>query len=127
MERRTIIGEADDTALAEVNEILAALKREDNEFEAAARYLFGRQPYQISTAHVLPQLLEDAVTQLGRSTHRSGMSFWTDAAILGQAGIPTVIFGPGGAGLHGLDEYVLTEDVIACRDALVELAHQFCG
>ena len=29
------------------------------------------------------------------------MSFWTDAAVLGAAGIPTVLFGPGGAGLHG--------------------------
>ncbi len=126
MERRTIIGEADDAALVEANEILAALKLEDDEFEATARYLFGRPPYQLVAAHALPQLLEGAVTRLGRSTQRSGMSFWTDAAILGQAGIPTVVFGPGGAGLHGLEEYVLTEDVIACRDALVELARQFC-
>ena len=34
------------------------------------------------------------------------MSFWTDAAILGGAGIPSVLFGPGGAGLHSLEEYV---------------------
>ena len=126
MERRTIMGEADDAALAEANEILAALKLEDDEFEATARHLFGRPPYQLAAAHALPQLLEGAVSRLGRSTQRSGMSFWTDAAILGQAGIPTVVFGPGGAGLHGLEEYVLTEDVIACRDALVELARQFC-
>jgi acetylornithine deacetylase len=50
------------------------------------------------------------------------MSFWTDAAILGDAGIPTVLFGPGGAGLHSVEEYVLVQDVEACRDVLAELA-----
>ena len=34
------------------------------------------------------------------------MSFWTDAAVLGSAGIPSVLFGPGGAGLHSVEEYV---------------------
>jgi acetylornithine deacetylase len=48
------------------------------------------------------------------------MSFWTDAAILGDAGVPTVLFGPGGAGLHGPHEYVVIEDVLTCRDVLVE-------
>ena len=50
------------------------------------------------------------------------MSFWTDAAILGAAGIPSVLFGPGGAGLHSTEEYVIVQDVIACRDSLAELA-----
>jgi acetylornithine deacetylase len=54
------------------------------------------------------------------------MTFWTDAAILGEAGIPSVVFGPGGAGLHGLEEYVLADEVLACRDALADLARDFC-
>ena len=57
---------------------------------------------------------------------RGGMSFWTDAGILGEAGIPSVVFGPGGAGLHSVSEYVIAEDVITCRDALIELAKEFC-
>ena len=39
------------------------------------------------------------------------MTFWTDAAILGGAGIPSVLFGPGGAGLHSTEEYVRVDDV----------------
>ena len=50
------------------------------------------------------------------------MSFWTDAAILGEAGIPSVLFGPGGAGLHNTEEHVNVADVLACRDALAGLA-----
>jgi acetylornithine deacetylase/succinyl-diaminopimelate desuccinylase-like protein len=36
-----------------------------------------------------------------------------------------VVFGPGGAGLHSDEEYVITDDVIACRDLLVELADAY--
>jgi len=50
------------------------------------------------------------------------MSFWTDAAVLGSVGIPSVLFGPGGAGLHSTEEYVNVDDVLACREALVALA-----
>jgi acetylornithine deacetylase len=56
-----------------------------------------------------------------------GVTFWTDAAILTRAGIPTVIFGPGGAGLHSREEFVYVEDVLACRDVLAELARMFCA
>jgi acetylornithine deacetylase/succinyl-diaminopimelate desuccinylase-like protein len=41
--------------------------------------------------------------------------------VLGGAGIPAVLFGPGGAGLHSTEEYVLVNDVIACRDTLASL------
>ena len=126
MERRTITGEADDVALKEVQQILLTLKEQDEEFEAAARALFGRPPYETPSGHSLSDMLETAVGATGRQPKRSGMSFWTDAAILGQAGIPTVVFGPGGAGLHGLDEHVIVEEVIACRDALTVLARDFC-
>jgi acetylornithine deacetylase len=69
----------------------------------------------------LPDALIQAASRVGGSPRRVGMTFWTDAAILGSAGIPTVLFGPGGAGLHSTEEYVLIEDVCRCRDALVEL------
>jgi acetylornithine deacetylase len=55
-----------------------------------------------------------------------GMSFWTDAAVLGGAGIPSVLFGPGGAGLHSTEEYVNVADVLRCRDTLAALARGWC-
>jgi acetylornithine deacetylase len=127
MERRTVVGETENTALMEVEEILQSLKQEDAEFEASAKMLFGQPPYETPSDHILSETLEGVMGRLGRKTNRSGMTFWTDAAILGKAGIPTVVFGPGGAGLHGLYEYVLVDEVLACRDALVELTHEFCS
>jgi acetylornithine deacetylase len=57
-----------------------------------------------------------AVTQRFGTRPVTGLSYWTDAAILGEAGTPTVIFGPRGAGLHSAEEYVELDDVIGCRD-----------
>ena len=126
LERRTIVGESGETALNEVEQILAALRREDPEFEASATLMFGRPPYEISAQHELPCALEATVAGAGHATKLTGMTFWTDAAILAGAGIPSVVFGPGGAGLHGIEEYVLVDEVLACRDALAELARTFC-
>lgn len=127
MERRTVSNEPPGAALHEVEEVLAGLRREDAEFQASSRLIFERHQYETPRQHELPQTLESAVNCTGRTTRRAGMTYWTDAAILGQAGIPSVIFGPGGGGYHGLREYVRVDEVLACRDALTILARHFCA
>lgn len=126
MERRTISGEPDQCAVAEVEKILDEIRRDDPEFKASARFLFSRPPYLTPDGHDLPRMIESAITRKGMTPTRGGMSFWTDAAVLGAAGIPSVVFGPGGAGLHSISEYVIADDVLTCRDALIELAKDFC-
>jgi acetylornithine deacetylase len=110
IERRTVDGEADDVALREVQAFAA---------HADTRLLFTRAPYLTPPESDLPDLIDAA---MGGNTARGAMTYWTDAAILGHAGIPTVIFGPGGAGLHGIDEYVRAAEVLTCRDVLVRVA-----
>jgi acetylornithine deacetylase len=127
LERRNVSGEAPDIAIREVEEILDSLRREDREFVASARLMFDRAPYETPAEHDLPRRLETAVKHIGHDTCREGMTYWTDAAILGQAGIPTVVFGPGGEGFHAREEFVFVDHVEACRDALVLTARDFCG
>jgi acetylornithine deacetylase len=127
MERRTLPGEPESTALGEVEEILNTLSREDATFRARASAMFSRPAYEIPDGHELPQLLASALTQVGHAPAIIGASFWTDAAVLGHAGIPSILFGPGGAGLHSTDEYVNLDDVLVCRDALVEIVRRFCN
>jgi acetylornithine deacetylase len=124
MERRTIAGETAEGAAREVDDILEVLRAEDVEFHADAHVTFSRPPYEIPAGHQLPAMLRRVLSSMGHAGDEVGMSFWTDAAVLGAAGIPTVLFGPGGAGLHGREEYVTVSDVIACRDALASLANQ---
>jgi acetylornithine deacetylase len=125
-ERRTLPGEPSDIARVEADALLAELRREDPEFEAEARLVFGRDAYEIDPDSQLPALLTDAARAAGCAASIAGMTFWTDAAILGAAGIPSVLFGPGGAGLHSIEEYVILEDVLRCRDALANLARSWC-
>lgn len=124
LERRTVEGESPDVALQETGEILDSLRADDAKFRASTRFLFGRRPYVTPADHPLPRLTREALG--ARATNIGALSFWTDAAILGAAGTPSIVFGPGGAGLHSIEEYVRTDEVLICRDALVPLARRFC-
>jgi acetylornithine deacetylase len=125
-ERRTVPGEPEAGALEETEAILAALRAEDPRLQANARLLLDRRPYETPSHHPLPGLLAAAAEATGRPAPLGGATFWADAAILGHAGIPTVLYGPGGAGLHGTEEYVHLDEVLACQNALAELARRFC-
>jgi acetylornithine deacetylase len=114
IERRTVEGEQEGVLLDEVREIL---RTEDRGLRTDARLTFTRRPYITPETCELLRLLPGP---------RTALSFWTDAAIFGAAGIPTVIYGPGGAGLHGIEEYVRIDEVLTCRDVLVDLATRFC-
>jgi acetylornithine deacetylase len=128
MERRLTPVEPESSALAEAQHILDELRAADPTFRATARALFSRPSYELPPDHALPRLLADAVVRVGGvAPSLVGASFWADSAVLGHAGIPSVLFGPGGAGLHSTEEYVTVADVILCRDALVALATAFCA
>jgi acetylornithine deacetylase len=125
-ERRTIPGETVEMVRDEVATILRDLAREDSAFQATGTLTFSRPPYEIPAGHPLAKTVEAAAARTGCGTGAVGMSFWTDAAVLASAGIPSVLFGPGGAGLHSVEEYVNVSDVVQCRDALAALIEDWC-
>ena len=127
MERRILPTEPEVTALTEVQAILDELSAADPTFRATATAMFSRPAYQAPGDHAIVRALEDAMARVASGTSVSGASFWTDAAVLGHAGIPSVLFGPGGAGLHSVEEYVRIADVTTCRDALVVSGRRFLG
>ena len=122
MERRTVAGEDSGAVLDEVRGILDRLKHADPEFRAEARLVTYRPAHRLEATHPLAATVGAALSRAGRSSAPKGMSFWTDAAILAAAGTPSVLLGPGGAGLHSIEEYVTVADVYACRDVLVDVA-----
>jgi acetylornithine deacetylase len=126
LERRTIPGEPLGVAAREIGECLDRLRQQDPEFRAVSRTMFSRAPYEVAPDHPLAGSLQAHARERGARSDLIGMSFWTDAAVLGAAGIPSVLFGPVGAGLHGLEEWVDAQSVLTCRDALVGLTREWC-
>lgn len=124
MERRTVHGEDAGVVRGEVDAILDRLREADPEFEATSRLVTSRPPYRLDETHALARTFGDVLGTRGGDASPTGMSFWTDAAILAGAGIPAVLFGPGGAGLHSISEYVIVDDVYACRDVLVDVTRR---
>ena len=122
LERRTVADEHGIGVLAEIEALLGGHRQADAAFDAEARLIADRPAYALDPSHALPAALAGALARAGRQAEPTGMTFWTDAAVLGGAGVPSVLFGPGGAGLHSAVEYVHTEDVRVCRDVLVETA-----
>jgi acetylornithine deacetylase len=122
LERRTIPGEPADVLGREIDLLLAELRDADPDFEASSTLMFSRPPYELPPGHDLPDAVRAAAASVGVEPATTGMTFWTDAAVLGGAGIPSVLFGPGGAGLHSIEEYVTIAEVVACRDVLAALA-----
>jgi acetylornithine deacetylase len=127
LERRTVSGEEGDMPLREVRAMLAALVSVVPEFHADVRLVTTRPPYALEPSHALPQTLAAALAKRSLPSAPVGMSFWTDAAILAEAGIPSILFGPSGAGLHSVEEYVEVDSVLTCRDVLMETVVALVG
>ena len=127
VERRTIPGETQSSVEAEVNDILAEIATADPDFKAQAKATFARSPYSIDKSHPLVQQLKGiAEAKLGGEVKRIGSSWWMDSALFGDAGIPTVVLGPAGAGAHAIEEWVDLASVERCRDIYTNLIAEFC-
>ena len=58
------------------------------------------------TRGITPTLSTVVAEVTGRPPHHRSEAFWTDAALLADAGIPAVLFGVDGAGAHASTEWV---------------------
>jgi len=128
VERRLLPGEDVATFKRELGEIDAELSGQDPRFRASI--VMGYSAFALETARESPiakTLLACAQRSIGARAEFGAQSFWTDAALLNEAGIASVLFGPGGAGLHSAVEYVRLEDVALCAETVVECARAFCG
>ncbi len=120
LERRTLPGEGAADAEREVAALLGDL-------DARQRTLLVRDPLEVPEDADLAVLVERAAAGvLGAPPRRAGASYWTDAAFIAAAGIPAVLFGPGGEGAHAAQEWVSLADTAAVARTLVAVARELC-
>lgn len=123
IERRTLPGETPD----QVKDEIEAVVRSAGE-DASIDIFFAREPLLCDPHARIVSCVRDAVTQVvGHSPKEAGVGFWMDAAVFGAAGIPTVNYGPSGAGAHEAVEWVDVPSVARLADVLVHSVDRFCG
>lgn len=127
LERRTLPGECLAEVEAELRAVLAGLAMRDPEFQATLRGLGNRPAYEIADTTPLVRKCRDAIREVTGTAELAGMAAWTDTALLSSAGIPGVVFGPSGRGLHGREEYVEIESVVRCAEVLYEMIRFSCA
>lgn len=114
LERRTLPGEAVADVEAEIGALLGS---------ATQRTLLVREPFEVDAEAEIVRLLREAAPE----APIGGASYWADAAFIAAAGIPTVMFGPGGAGAHAAEEWVSLADTEVVARTLVAVARRFCA
>lgn len=126
LERRTLPGEYIEHVHAETQSILNELKKNDPQLQAELSSYVERLPLEVKHDDPIVLALEKSRTRKLGEAPLEGVTFWTDAALLSEKGIPTVIFGPSGGGLHAAIEYVEMESVYQTAEILAHTILDFC-
>lgn len=128
IERRLNPGETEAQATAELQALIDELLAQDSTFQATLTPFFGRTPFETASDSPLIKIADQAIAnRLGKPMPHMGMSGWTDAGILADAGIESILIGPIGDGLHTTEEWVDIQSVVDLAAILTETAVNFCG
>lgn len=127
LERRTIPGDSLASVQAEAQALLDKLAAADPDFKAEVKATFAREPFAIDRSHPLVRHLgRSAAARLKRDLPLIGSSWWMDAALFAEQGIPTAVLGPAGAGAHAREEWVDLDSVERCQEIYTDFIADFC-
>jgi acetylornithine deacetylase len=122
IERRTLPGETPAQVLQEIKNVVESAGE-----QAEIHGMLDRPPLTCDRDSRIARAVRDAATKIqGAVPDEIGVQYWMDAALFAAAGIPTVNFGPGGAGAHEAVEWVDFDSVVSCARVLAESARRFC-
>ena len=126
VERRTLPGENVESVRRELEEAVARARSRHPE-TIHLEILLAQPPSDVPPEAPLVRALAGVLADRSLPADCAGMSAWTDAALLNEAGIPAVCFGPGDMGLaHAATEYIETQQITDATDMLVDLARRWC-
>jgi acetylornithine deacetylase len=113
-ERRTLPGESPEEVEAELNRVARAVRSIPGGHHVKQKTVFIRPPYRTPANAAIIRRLQAA----SPASRLVGLSFWADSAIVGLAGIPSVLFGPAGHGAHAVDEWVSLKSLLHAQAVL---------
>jgi acetylornithine deacetylase len=113
-ERRTIPGETAGDVEAELRSIAG---------DASVRLIASREPFDAQADHPFVEL----VARETQAPELTGARWWTDAALIAAAGVPTVLYGPAGEGAHADVEWVDLASLERVREGVLRVAADWCA
>jgi len=127
IERRTLPGESTEKALGEIRDAFAKVRSEHPQFAARVTLNTAQLPSDVPIDSPIVKRLRGALEREGVPVKIEGLSAWTDAAPLNEAGIPTICFGPGDIALaHAAEEFVPIEEIDVATRVLTRVVREWC-
>ncbi len=128
LERRTIPGESSEKAVREISDAFDRVRARRPGFSAEVRLNTAQAPSDVPVDAPIVERLRSALEAEGMPVAIEGLSAWTEAALLNEAGIPAVCFGPGDISLaHAAEEFVPVTDIEQATRVLARVVRDWCG
>lgn len=129
IERRTLPGERTADVIREFEAACErARTRAGDRMDVSVRHVFTQVPSDVSVDAPIVRALEGALRAEGEPVAVEGMTAWTDAALLNDAGIPAICYGPGDIMLaHSAEEWVPLDEVERATRVLTRLARDWAA
>jgi acetylornithine deacetylase len=128
VERCLMPGESVAQSHAEMEALLDRARAADARFEGRSQVVIAREPVLLGRDEPIVSAVTDAARrQLGHDPVVRSDYGWMDSGVLVDAGIPCVVFGPTGAGLHTAEEWVDLDSLEHCVSVFERTARSFCG
>ncbi|MEO5580388.1 MAG: ArgE/DapE family deacylase [Gemmatimonadaceae bacterium] len=126
LERRTLPGESPDAAMREVHEACERVRGRRPELDVRIRLTLAQYPSDVDVNSPVVGMLKGALVAEAMPVRVEGMSAWTDAALLNEAGIPAICFGPGDITLaHANEEFVSISEINSATRVLTRVARDW--
>lgn len=129
LEFRTIPAQTGQCILDTLSSMLQAIAQENPRFQYnEPRVIMSRPTAKLASDHPLVQkAVACAKPVYGFEPTVSSVPFWCDAALLADAGIPSIVFGPSGAGLHSREEWVEVSSLQQTEKIFIDLIRDYCN
>ncbi len=127
IERRTLPGESAEQAMREITDACDRVKARRPDFDARVTLSTAQLPSDVPTDAPIVKRLRGALERENVPVKIEGLSAWTDAALLNEAGIPAICFGPGDIALaHAAEEFVPVEEIAIATRVLTRVVREWC-
>lgn len=129
LDRRMVPGETEEQAIAEIEDLFAQWMADDPELTIAIDHLrptTGSAAQVEADAEVVQRVSDAYRTVFGGDPALTGMGGACDMVHLVNAGVPTVVFGPGSSGqAHQPDEHIEVDELVRCTQVVLLTAARY--